>query len=95
MTNLSKEAAINLTKEYLNYGRIEKSDEISPFDRDAIYKCLTVSQYNVRNFLQLMGRILNLFVGSKGGIIDIAFVRDTLKQIKSEIGLEIWTSEDY
>ena len=92
MPNLSKEAAIKLTKEYLNYGRIEESDEISPFDQDAIYKCLTVSQYNVRNFLQLMGTILNLFVESKGEIIDIAFVRDTLKQIKSEIGLELWTS---
>jgi hypothetical protein len=94
MPNLSKEAAIKLTKEYLNYGRIEESDEIFPFDQDAIYKCLTVSQYNVRNFLQLMGTILNLFVKSNGQIIDIAFVRDTLKQIKSEIGLEIWTSED-
>jgi hypothetical protein len=39
-----------------------------------------------------MGTILYLFVESKGEIIDIAFVRDTLKQIKGEIGLELWTS---
>lgn len=88
---LKKEVAIEMVKQYLNFGRIEKSEDLSPFTEDAIRKILERSQYNTRDFLKTIGLILNIFVQNKEvKLIDIDFVQGALKSSPLESGLDLW-----
>lgn len=91
MPSLTKKVAIKMVTEYLNYGRIERSEELNPFNEDAILKILEFNHYNPRDFLKNMGSILDTFVqDDKSEIIDLGFVRDFMKHHEHEAGLSLW-----
>jgi Cdc6-like AAA superfamily ATPase len=91
MPPLSKEVAIEMVKKYLNSGRIVPSENLNPFTEEAIRKILEMNKYNVRNFLKTMGLLLNIFVqNKKAELIDIGFVKDTIKDNQPQASLELW-----
>ena len=91
MPNLSKQVALIMIKEYLNYGRIEKNEGVSPFDEDAINMILQESKYNVREFLKISGAILNIFVAEKNSVsINVNFVKKIFTSTNKEGNLSIW-----
>lgn len=91
MPPLGKDIAIEMAKQYLNSGRLKISNDLYPFTEDAVRKILEVKNYNTRNFLQMMGNILNEFVENKNvKLIDIGFVMDYIKKNQPEAGLQLW-----
>lgn len=90
MPPLKKEIALDMIKKYLDFGRIEDRDDLYPFNEEAVFKLLQLSQYNVRDFLILSGNLLNIFAqDEKAKVIDLSFVKDVLKSRK-DFGLDLW-----
>lgn len=90
MPPLKKEAAVDMIKKYLEYGRIKNQDDLYPFNEEAIYKILQLSHYNIRDFLIVSGNLLNIFAqDEKAKVIDLSFVKDELKN--QDFGLDLWS----
>lgn len=92
MPPLNKEVAIEMAEKYLNFGRIETNEDLSPFTEDVIRKILEINIYNTRDFLKTMGQVLNMFVlDEKMDVIDIKFLKDVIKENQTnQSGLDIW-----
>ena len=92
MPPLNKEVAIEMAVKYLNFGRIEANEDLSPFTEDVIRKILEINIYNTRDFLKTMGQVLNMFVqDEKMDVIDIKFLKEVIKENQTnQPGLDIW-----
>jgi len=92
MPPLNKEVAIEMAEKYLNFGRIEANEDLSPFTEDVIRKILEINIYNTRDFLKTMGQVLNMFVqDEKMDVIDIKFLKEVIKENQTnQPGLDIW-----
>jgi len=85
MPQLKHEKVLELTKAYLNYGRIKEDESIDPFTEEAIDRVLTLSLYNQREFLHTNSVLLGELITEKSlDKIDVKLVNRIMKTIKTQ-----------
>lgn len=95
--NLQKENIAELLVVYLEYFRIEKSDEKSglyPFEQSAIDRIAELAKYNTAKTLKFANIVLENLVNLQQEKIDLIFLHNTLEK-KKEISQENVTSPDF